>query len=121
MHHPHERDGALVPAPLRAEPERILLLIQNRENARLLADWLGQRYQVVVPETFHVPETPFDLCILDGPTLERLEAQVLARKAEEEPAFLPFLLVTLRRDLRMVNRFLYQTIDELIFMPIEKV
>ena len=104
-----------------APPERILLVIQHRENARLLAEWLARRFEVVTARHGEIPPEPFDLCIIDGPSLEAAAPAVRARKATEEPGFLPFLLVTTRRDLRVVNRYLDETIDELIFMPIEKV
>lgn len=100
---------------------RILLLIQNRENCRILADWLSTRFDVVVPADRQIPDAPFDLCILDGPALEAQGERVKARKAAEAPAFLPFLFVTMRKDLRLVTRYLYKSVDELIFMPIEKV
>ena len=102
-------------------PERIALVLRHRENARLLAEYLGPRYQVVDAPDGGIPDAPFDLCIIDGASLEALEAAVHARKAAEAPGFVPFLLVTARRDLRIVNRYLYKAIDELIFMPIEKV
>jgi PAS domain S-box-containing protein len=107
-----------------AEPTtaaRVLLLLQNRENCRLLADWLGARFEVIIPDARHVPDTPFDLCVIDGPTLDEQWEAVHARKQAEAPGFLPFLFVTVRKDLRMVTRYLYKSVDELIFMPIEKV
>jgi PAS domain S-box-containing protein len=100
---------------------RVLLLIQNRENCRLLADWLATRFEVVIPDDRQVPDAPFDLCIIDGPSLESQWSRVQARKQAEAPAFLPFLFVTMRKELRLVTRYLYKSVDELIFMPIEKV
>jgi PAS domain S-box-containing protein len=100
---------------------RVLLMIQNRENCRLLADWLAPRFSVLIPDDHQVPDAPFDMCIIDGPSLESQWARVQERKQAEAPAFLPFLFVTMRKDLRLVTRYLYKSVDELIFMPIEKV
>ncbi|MDB5095770.1 MAG: Sensory transduction histidine kinase [Cyanobacteria bacterium RYN_339] len=100
---------------------RVVLLIQNRENCRLLADWLEQRFEVYIPADRRVPDAMFDLCIIDGPTLELQLEEVQARRQAEAPAFLPFLFVTMHKDLRLVTRYLYKAVDELIFMPIEKV
>jgi len=63
----------------------------------------------------------FDLGILDGPTMDRMFERVQARRAVEGPVFLPFLLVTNRKNIRYITRHLWTTVDELILTPIEKV
>jgi len=106
---------------------RILILVEQKENRRLLAEWLGQYYDVVVGESVvqarnAVPllNEPFDLCILDGPALHHLWEWVQARKQVEQPVFLPVLLITLRTDVKLLTRHLWQTVDELISKPLEK-
>ena len=99
---------------------RLLLLLDNNRNRGLLSDWLGQRYEIVQPERDAWFQSPFDVCLIDGPTLDRLGPAVLARKAEEVPAFLPFVLITSHREVELVTRHLWQTVDDLIRMPIEK-
>lgn len=98
----------------------ILLLLDHKENRRLLAEWLGQGYHVL-PDGEQALDEPFDLGILDGPALDRLWERVQARKEAEQPVFLPFLLVTARKDVRYVTRHLWRTVDELILTPLEKV
>jgi len=98
----------------------ILLLLDHRENRRLLAEWLGHKYQVI-PNGEEALGGSFDLGILDGPALDRLWERVQARKEAEQPVFLPILLVTPRRDVRYVTRHLWRTVDELILTPLEKV
>jgi len=100
---------------------RVLLLLDHKENRRLLAAWLGQKYQVMPADTDQALDEPFDLGILGGPALDRLWERVQARKEAEQPLFLPFLLVTTRKDVRYVTRHLWRTVDELILTPIEKV
>lgn len=97
-----------------------LLLLDHKENRRLLAEWLGQGYHVL-PDGEQALDEPFDLGILDGPALDRLWKRVQARKEAEQPVFLPFLLVTARQDVRYVTRHLWRTVDELILTPLEKV
>ncbi len=114
---------------------RILLLLAHRENCRLLSEWLSLRYQVFFPQSgcpvkpleklfeeaaSQELDQPFDLCILDGPMLDRLWKQV-QRRRQAESVFLPFLLVTSRQDVGMASRHLWQSVDELIISPIEKV
>jgi signal transduction histidine kinase len=100
---------------------RILLLLDHRQNRRLLAEWLEQNHQVVVPETDWALQEAFDLAILDGLALDRLWEQVRARKQTEEPLFLPVLLLTSRQGVDLVTRHLWRTIDEVVLRPIEKV
>ncbi len=100
---------------------RILLLLDHRQNRRLLAEWLEQNHQVVIPESDRALQEAFDLAILDGPALDRLWGQVRARKQVEEPLFLPVLLLTSRHGVDLVTRHLWRTIDEVVLRPIEKV
>jgi signal transduction histidine kinase len=99
---------------------RLLLLVTQRENRRLLAETLEQHYEVVVGETDTDLNQPFDLGIVDGITLDRFWQQVQARKQIEQPLFLPLLLITVRRDVNMRTRHLWKSIDEFIISPIEK-
>ena len=100
--------------------ERILLLLEHQGNCRLLAAWLSQHYQVVRADAPLSLSAAFDLAILDAPALERQQQAVLARKAAEEPVFLPFLLLSPRQQVRQVAHHLWQSVDELLLMPTDK-
>ena len=100
---------------------RILLLLNHRENQRLLEEALSSRYEVIIPEADAALDNKFDLCLIDGPALERLEQRVKARKGAEAPLFLPVLLVTPRQDVGLATRHLWHSVDELIITPIERV
>ncbi len=113
---------------------RILILLEQTENRRLLSEWLASTgdsasrpYEILlsdseVREGYAVPllDESFDLCILDGAALNHLWEWVQAKKKAEQPVFLPFLLITLRPDVKMITRHLWQTIDDLVTKPIEK-
>ncbi|HET8846448.1 MAG TPA: histidine kinase dimerization/phospho-acceptor domain-containing protein, partial [Ktedonobacteraceae bacterium] len=99
---------------------RILLLIENKTNRALLADWLAQYYEVIPPNQDISLSTSFDLCLLDGPTLDRNWQKIQARKIQDEPTFLPFGLITSQRETELITRHLWKTIDELVRIPIEK-
>jgi signal transduction histidine kinase len=101
--------------------KRILLMIDHRQNRRLLAEWLERTYQVILPGADGALQEPFDLAILDGPALDRLWDQVQTRKHSEEPLFLPVLLLTSRQGVDLVTRHLWRAIDEVVLRPIEKV
>lgn len=99
---------------------RVLLLLAHRENRRLLAQWLEGRYAVLVPGNGAGLEQVFDLALVDGPALERLGEWVRAVRRAESPIFLPFLLVTHRRDVGLATRHLWESVDDLVVSPVEK-
>ncbi len=109
------------------ENKTILLLLEHQENRRLLAESLTQMYTVLSPEAdtamtqfTALLQEPFDLCILDGRTLARIETQLQRRRKIEKQVFLPVLLVVTRNKLAIADKQLWQTIDEIITTPIEK-
>ncbi len=100
---------------------QILLLVDHKENVRLLSAWLSTHYEVFAPGREPALDEPFDLCILDGPALDRLWHWAQARRAAEQPPiFLPFLLMTSRQDVQLLTRHLWQSVDELVTKPVEK-
>lgn len=106
---------------------RILILIEHRENRRLLSDCLSSRYTVIEPDWSEnsikasLLSERFDLCIICGRTLNRLSQAVQNRRAAEQPILLPFLLTTNRQDVGYMTRQVWQSVDELITQPIEKI
>jgi PAS domain S-box-containing protein len=107
--------------------KRILLLLEHLENRRLLSEFLGQYYEIIVPDVsiqaknaFPLLEDEFDLCLLDGVALNYLSEWVQAKKDSQHPVFLPFLLITFCSDVKLITRNLWQSIDELITKPIEQ-
>jgi signal transduction histidine kinase len=99
---------------------RILLMLEHQENQALLAAELERDNEVVAGTGEDDLAQDFDLCILDGASLDRLQDHVRARKDEEQPVLLPILLVTSRPGVRMITRHLWRIVDELIVAPIEK-
>jgi PAS domain S-box-containing protein len=100
---------------------RILVLMDHKENRRLLVEWLATRYTVLPQETDEAVDEPYDLGILDGTALDRLADSIEARKESEKPVFLPFLLVTAGRQVGFATRRLWKSIDEVIHSPIDQV
>lgn len=101
---------------------KILLLLEHKENRRLLSTWLEKKYQIFSPDSEQelLELSSFDLCLLDGRALDKLNNWVLATKKEQGEVFLPFLLMTSRPDVSILTRHLWRSIDELIISPIEK-
>jgi signal transduction histidine kinase len=99
---------------------RVLLLLDQKENQRLLAEFLELSHDVAVAAGDGALDEPFDLCVVDGRALDRAWERVQARKAAEEPLFLPVLLLTSRPGVKMVTRHVWQAVDELIVSPVER-
>lgn len=97
---------------------RILLFLENRENARLLAEALASRHELL----FEAPqEGGFDLAVLDGPCLRAKAEFLVARKHEEDPVLLPALLVTSRQNIGIFTGPMLKLVDEVVLTPVEKV
>src|SRR5712692_6796230 len=104
-----------------ATMSRILVLIDHKENRRLLAESLATRYTVLPQDTDEAVDEHYDLGILDGTALDRLTDRIQNRKKYQQTVFLPFLLVTAEQHVDLVTRHLWKSIDEVIHSPIDKV
>jgi diguanylate cyclase (GGDEF)-like protein len=99
--------------------ERILLLMENKRDRRLIEEALQPAYQIWPAETEHPFEQVFELAIVDGPSLKRRRAKIRARRKADEPVLLPFLLVTTRRKGSIPLRHLGGLVDDIIVRPID--
>lgn len=100
--------------------KRILLLLSHPENRALLEAELAGEHRVLAGAGAALLEQDFDLCVVDGSSLDRLWERVRDRKEREQPVFLPVLLVTSRPGVKMITRHLWRSVDDLIITPIEK-
>lgn len=99
---------------------RVLLILDRAANQRLLAAVLGEFYTVATPAGPDPFACHFDLCLLDGPALDRLQHQAEARRARVHPIFLPFLLVSPNKTLGLATRHLWRIVDDVLVTPVEK-
>jgi signal transduction histidine kinase len=97
---------------------RILLLLENAENRRLLEETLGRRHEL---ERQPEADVAIDLVIADGPSLRKHAEYLVARKQEEEPVLFPILLVTARQGIALFTGPLFKVVDEVVLTPVEKV
>ncbi len=98
--------------------DRIVLVMQGKKNAGLMRDRLASNYQVLEAEIDQSLDFSFDLGIVDESVLKQSWEEFQSRKQAAKPVFLPFLLVAARRQAASVSRHLWQTVDEIIFTPI---
>jgi diguanylate cyclase (GGDEF)-like protein len=99
---------------------RILLQIRRKRERHRLEDWLSHAYRIVLPHQEDPFAEPFDLAIIDGASLKEIGRQVRARREAEQPVFLPFLLLTVRRRGSMPARHLGRLVDDVILRPVSE-
>src|SRR5213594_22556 len=99
---------------------RIVIAVDGKRNRKLLYAFLSAYHSVAEHASARPLDEPFDLCVVDGPSLRRFQKQLEARRDQEQPGLLPVLLITGRRDVwaRMPN--LWQSVDDSITMPVSK-
>jgi signal transduction histidine kinase len=99
---------------------RVVLLFESKRNSQLLAEWLSSQSQFALAEGEQSLDEPFDLCIVDGRSLDRHHASLQECKEAEHPLFLPILCVTSRQNLISTTSDLAACVDEVIVSPVEK-
>src|SRR5215813_14241834 len=99
---------------------RIVLIIESKENRHLLSAFLSAYHSVGEHNPAEPLEELFDLCIVDDPSLTRFKSQLEVRRETEQPAFLPVLLLTQRRDAWAQNPQLWQLVDGSMIRPVTK-
>lgn len=103
--------------------ERVVLLLANRENSRLLGDLLTPKYAVqyeLPGSAREVGGGGIDLCIVDGVSLHRHWRDLSAARATQEPVLLPILLLTTRADVGLVTPEVWEIVDDVLPRPIAK-
>jgi len=100
--------------------DRVLLQLQRKKDRRRLEDWLANSCQLILPDVEHPLEGEFDLVIVDGRSLKECRSKIEARRRAEEPVFLPFLLLTVRRQGSMPSRHLGRLVDDVIVRPLSE-
>lgn len=98
----------------------ILLLIDHDENRRMLADALSGTYEVVTSSTDAGVDGEHDLIVVDGRALDRHREGLSLRKRQDEPVFLPVLLISSRPDVSSASHVLWQVVDDVVTTPVGK-
>jgi len=99
--------------------ERILLLVEEAGNRRLLRRELEKHYRVVVgAQGDELPSV--DLILMDGPSLRR-HREALQRLKAEAASYLPFLLVLSERQSQAVGMQVFDVVDEVVRRPLSRV
>ncbi|WP_247010154.1 PAS domain S-box protein [Halorientalis litorea] len=107
----------------------ILPLVADSGNQRVLLEWLTDHESYEAVEGTSSPfEADFDLCIIDGGTLQEYREELKTAKADSEPVLLPVLLLLpeTRSDVietdegDIADNVFPTTIDEIVSLPIRQ-
>lgn len=101
---------------------RILLLLTQPADRQAICTVLTSRFEISVPASdAEALAEPFDLCLIDSPTLERLNDALQARKTAEAPRFLPLVLLTPHSTMRQLTKLVWDHVDEVVSIPTDTV
>jgi PAS domain S-box-containing protein len=100
----------------------IQLLLNDEQNRQLLAEALDSDHDVIegAASADAFLDTEFDLCILDAAAFRAQQETLAAKKEQEEPAFLPYLLLLGEQDPNQATEAVWKQVDEIIDTPIER-
>lgn len=76
---------------------------------------------MIVKNESDIQNLNFDLIIIDGVELKKRQTEITEFKKKNFPLFLPVILLTTKEDLSIAEKFLYELVDDLILIPIEKI
>lgn len=99
---------------------KILVLLEQPQDYKLLTRLLERDYEIVNPATFPEETLHYDLIIVDGLSHSRYKNIIADEKTRANPLFLPVLILTGKKDVDIAAGFLWKTIDELIVLPVNK-
>ena len=105
--------------------KRILLLLERQQNRRMLSECLAEQYEIIASEDMtdagaQLQEEAFDLCFIDFAAIDRLRAQILAKRKYSVPTFLPFVFLTSLQSIGFSTDHLELLVDDIIYLPTKK-
>ena len=105
--------------PLTDDP-RILLFMNAGRDRDLLAETLGERYEVGTTTDVETLDTDFDCCIFDHSQFNRVAGTVQSKRDTSEPIFLPFVLLIGEDASDTATVDAREYVDDVIELPTKK-
>ena len=106
--------------------KRILLLLEQHQNRRMLSECLAEQYEIIASEDnladaeVQLREEAFDLCFIDFAAIDRYRTQILAKRRRAVPTFLPFVFLTSLQSIGFSTDSLELLVDDIIYLPTQK-
>ena len=98
----------------------IYINLHNASNSSLLSRHLKQKYQVLAAPEHDLDQAEYDLAILDSRAIDKHEQEILNKKKDAAPYFLPFLLVLESGEDRLLPHALGALVEDILFLPTKK-
>lgn len=104
-----------------ATDARVLSVIADAGNQRVVDEWLATRYDVVTTDDVAgaLQEGTIDLCLLDAAGFDQYRDVLIDYKEAQEPRILPYLLFR-KSDTPLLDPDAHQYVDDVIVTPIGK-
>ena len=99
----------------------IMLALENKKNLQLIKEELTSEYSVIEAKDKEDCDEPFDLAIFDLHTFRSLKKECRKRLEEEQPLFLPILLLVSREKEEKASHYLGDIVDDILLSPVKKV
>jgi serine phosphatase RsbU (regulator of sigma subunit)/anti-sigma regulatory factor (Ser/Thr protein kinase) len=99
------------------------VLFSNRANGVLLSEMLADRYAVLtsIDDLDEAdPTGPFDLCVVDFVSLQRLRLQLRGVRERYKPYALPCLVLADRKDQGLQSKALWEVADDVVLRPVDR-
>lgn len=123
-----ERDGDDVPAgdeargdDLAPRPDgdaTVLLLMDGDRDRELLAETLGERYEIRTAAAPSALDGEFDCCLLDADAFDAAGEAVDSRRERADPVFLPFVLLASDGSRSGLDDRAWQRVDDVVELPV---
>lgn len=103
---------------------RLLLLLNHRENKRLLIDALTPKFEIILPaadqpQPMAIAENDFDLVIFDLVQLGIWRPELSLWRQAAEPLFLPMLVLISQNTIGTLPPDISYQVDEFITVPVD--
>ncbi|MFP4136177.1 MAG: diguanylate cyclase [Candidatus Acetothermia bacterium] len=100
---------------------KILLALKNEKNRDLVEEELGEDYEITLATDKKDCKKSFDLIIFDIPAFRSLQKTCEERVKEEDPLFLPVLLMVNGNSKEAAGKYLEGCVDDILLCPVKKI
>ena len=112
---------ASVPSETGDDP-RILLFMRSGRDRELLTKALRDRYEIATSTDVETLESeqPFDCCVFDAHSFNRVAGTIQSRRELSAPVFLPFVLLVTDESAAPAAGNAWDYVDDVIELPVRK-
>jgi len=96
----------------------VRLFVERKPDGEMLRRCLSSDCQVADGTVESDFDSTFDLAIIDSVWLQRLTSRIASRRQDEEPLFLPFLLVASPHERPHAVKHLGCLVDDVVYTPV---